>query len=68
MIYPWGISYVGRIRDAIQKGVFLRVTQIYPTGMIIPQAKRSKWLKLLYLAATNRKISSRISIITCERL
>ena len=33
-----------------------------PNGYDYSASKRSKWLKLLYLAATNREISSRISI------
>ncbi|HML74200.1 MAG TPA: hypothetical protein PKB02_06860 [Anaerohalosphaeraceae bacterium] len=38
-------------------------TPYIPNGHDYSASKRSKWLKLPYLAATNRKISSRISII-----
>jgi len=34
-----------------------------PNGHDYSASKRSKWLKLLVLAATNRKISSKISVI-----
>ena len=42
--------------------ICLHPTSYIPNGYDYSASKRSMWLKLLYLAATNRKISSEIRL------